>query len=316
VTGADPTVTGVGLRGRRILLTGATGMVGGPLARALARDNTVHGAARFTSPAARDALEQSGVLPVRVDLGTADFTDVPSDVELVLNFAVARSNDWDADFAVNVDGVALLMEHCAARCDGLQAFFHCSTAGVYQSQGHVPLDESAPLGDSHRAAGFETYSLSKIAAESLVRHTAARLGLPTVVARLSVPYGETFGWPFFQLMMIERGIPLHVHPDAPSHYSPLHLDDIVASLPVLLGAASTPATVVNWGGDETVSVEEWCGYLAELVGAEAIFRVDPNAIPPLPLDLARLHALGSHSSVDWRVGIRRLVAASGRVAVQ
>ena len=297
------------LEGRRILLTGATGMVGAPLAGALAAANTVYGGARFSRAAARDALTATGVTPVRVDLGSSDFSEVPDDVDVVLNFAVARSNDWDADFAANVDGVASLMEHCAAHCPQLSAFFQCSTAGVYESQGQMLLTESSPLGDSHRAAGFATYSLSKIAAESLVKHSAARLGLPTVIARLSVPYGDTFGWPFFQLMMIERGMALAVHPDAPSRYSPLHLDDIVASLPCLLAAASVPATVVNWGGDEVVSVEEWCTFLGELAGVEPVFEDDPNAIPPLPLDVSRLHELGFHSTVDWRDGMRRLVAA-------
>src|SRR5262249_21927509 len=126
------TAAGVrGLSGRRILLTGATGMVGAPPAHALARENTVYGGARLTHAAARDGLVGAGVTPIRVDLGAADFAEIPSDVELVLNFAVARSNDWDADFAANVDGVALLMEHCATHCDRLGAFFHCSTAGVY-----------------------------------------------------------------------------------------------------------------------------------------------------------------------------------------
>ena len=150
------------LTGKRILVTGATGMVGGPLAQALAADNTVFGGARFTNPKAREELEASGATAVRVDLGAADFDEVPDDLDYVLNFAVARSNDWEADFAANVEGVALLMERCA----GIDAFFQCSTAGVYESQGQVPLAESAPLGDSHRAAGYQTYSISKIAAES------------------------------------------------------------------------------------------------------------------------------------------------------
>ena len=112
-------------------------------------------------------------------------------------------------------------------------------------------------------------------------------------------------------MMMQGGMALAVHPDAPSRYSPLHLDDIVGSLP-LLAAASVPATVVNWGGDEVVSVEEWCTFLGELVGIEAVFEVDPNAIPPLPLDVSRLHELGFHSTVSWRDGLRRLVDASKR----
>ena len=291
------------LTGKRILVTGATGMVGGPLAVKLAADNTVFGGARFTNPAARDELAAAGATPIRVDLGSADFDELPGDLDYVLNFAVARSNDWDADFAANVEGVALLMERCA----GIDAFFQCSTAGVYESQGQVPLMEASPLGDSHRAAGFQTYSISKIAAESLVQHTATRLAMPSVIARLSVPYGDTFGWPTFQLMMIERDIPIAVHPDAPSLYAPLHLDDIAGSLPYLLDAASVPATVVNWGGDENVAVEDWCALIGDLVGKAPVFQIDENAIPSLPLDVSKLNGFGFHSSVPWQDGIRRLV---------
>src|SRR6478736_9970131 len=75
------------LSGKRILVTGATGMVGGPLAQALAADNTVFGGARFSNPKAREELEASGATAVRVDLGEADFDEVPDDLDYVLNFA-------------------------------------------------------------------------------------------------------------------------------------------------------------------------------------------------------------------------------------
>ena len=294
------------LSGQRILVTGATGMVGGPLAKRLAADgNTVFGGARFTNAAARDDLAAAGVNTIRVDLGTADFAEVPDDLDYVLNFTVSRTNDWDVDFAANVEGVAQLME----RCVGVTAFFQCSTAGVYESQAQTPLTEASPLGDSHRAAGFQTYSITKIAGEALVRHEATTLALPTVIARLSVPYGDTFGWPFFQVMMIENDIPIAVHPDGPSLYAPLHLDDIVASLPYLLAAASVPATTINWGGDN-VAIEEWCELIGELLDKKVVFQTDANAIPSLPLDMSHLHELGFDPSVSWEDGMRRLVETS------
>lgn len=293
------------LSGKRILVTGVTSMVAGPMAAKLAADNTVYGAARFLDPAGREPHEAVGITTVRADLASCDFDDLPdvSEVDYVLNFAVARSNDWEADFAANVEGAAQLM----ARYEGVDAFFQCSTAGVYESQGHTLLTEAAPLGDSHRAAGMATYSISKIAAEVLVQHTALRLNIPTVIARLSVPYGDTFGWPMFQLMMIEHGMAMQVSEDPPTTYSPLHLDDIVGSLPYLLSAASVPTTIVNWGGDETVGVEEWCGYIGELIGTDVTFEPSASAIPSIPLDVARLNDLGFHSTVAWRDGIRRLV---------
>ena len=51
------------LKGKRILVTGVTGMVAAPVAKALAADNTVFGAARLKDPAAREALEAQGVTP-------------------------------------------------------------------------------------------------------------------------------------------------------------------------------------------------------------------------------------------------------------
>jgi UDP-glucuronate 4-epimerase len=294
------------LTGKRILVTGVTGMVAGPMAARLAPDNTVYGAARFADPTQREAHEAAGITTIRVDLEHGDLDEVPADLDYVLHFAVAKTNDFGRDLTANADGAAHLME----RVQGVDAFFHCSSGGVYQEHEHDHLKEDAPLGDSHRAAGMESYSISKIAAETMVRYTSTRLGIPTVIARLSVPYGDTFGWPFFHVMMLEHGMAIPVHTDAPSQYNPLNLDDIVASLPYLLASAATPANVVNWGGDEIVSVEEWCGLIGEMIDKPVVFEHTDASVPPLILDVGKLNDLGFHSSVSWKDGISRLVRTS------
>ena len=48
-----------------------------------------------------------------------------------------------------------------------------------------------------------------------------------------------------------------------------------------------PATTVNWGGSEPVSIEEWCTYLGELVGVEARFEPTANTIDSVAIDTAR-----------------------------
>jgi hypothetical protein len=69
-----------------------------------------------------------------------------------------------------------------------------------------------------------------------------------------------------------------------------------------------PATIVNWAGDQQVSIEEWCTELGRLTGVEATFADDPNALESVACDTTRFHQLGGTTTVDWRDGMRRLVA--------
>jgi UDP-glucuronate 4-epimerase len=294
------------LTGRTIVITGVTGQVARPLAIALARDNEVVGAARFTDEAARHSLEAAGVRCVPVDLMAGDVAGLPTDAEFVLHFAVAKTNNWEIDLAANSGGLATLMEHHA----DATAFLHCSTTGVYKPEGHRVFAEDGPLGDNHGVWPFlRTYSICKIAAEGTARWAAERFELPTTIARLSVPYGDGGGWPAIHLHMMLSGNAVPVHVDAPSVYHPLHQDDIFAMVPGLLAAASVPATTVNWGGSEAVSIEEWSTYLAELTGIEARFEPTANTIDSVQIDTTRMHELVGRTSVAWRDGMRRMVAA-------
>ena len=294
------------LRDKTIVVTGVTGQVAGPVAVALAKDNRVIGGARFKDEAARGRLEDAGVSCVPIDLLTGDVGDLPVDADYVINFAVSKTNDWDRDLQANSGGLAWLMEHHR----NATAFVHCSTTGVYKPLGHHVFKEEDELGDNHGVWPFlRTYSISKIAAEGTARWAAVRHDLPTTVARLSVPYGDRGGWPAIHLEMMLNGVDIPVHIDAPSVYHPLHEDDIVAMVPGLFGAATTPATTVNWGGDQAVSIEEWCGFLAEVTGTSVRFSPTRDTIDSVQIDLTRMHELVGTTTVDWRDGMRRMVEA-------
>jgi UDP-glucuronate 4-epimerase len=294
------------LEGKTIVITGVTGQVAGPVAEALAGRNEVIGAARFQNTSARDRLEGAGVRCVPIDLTAGDVGGLPRDADYVVNFAVSKTNDWETDLRSNSGGLAWLMEHHQEAT----AFLHCSTTGVYKPLGHHVFAEEDQLGDNHGVWPFlRTYSISKIAAEATARWAAERFDLPTTVARLSVPYGDQGGWPAIHLEMMLAGSEIPVHVDAPSVYHPLHQDDIVAMVPGLLQAATTPATTVNWGGDDAVSIEEWCGYFSELTGVPAHISPTRDTIDSVQIDLTRMHELVGPTSVGWRDGMRRMVAA-------
>jgi len=136
--------------------------------------------------------------------------------------------------------------------------------------------------------------------------------LPTTIARLSVPYGDTFGWPKFQLMMLQAGQGVPVHVDAPSEYNPIHIDDIIGQIPALLGAASVPATIVNWAGDDVVSIEAWCTRLSEQLGLEATFTPTTQTIASVACDTTKRLAITGPCTVSWEQGIDRLAATIAR----
>jgi nucleoside-diphosphate-sugar epimerase len=289
------------LSGARILVTGPTGQVALPVTRALARDNDVIGIARFRDVAARADLEAAGVTCIEANLADGDFTAVPADVDYVLNLAVVKSNRWDVDLRANAEATGLLMAHCR----GAKAWLHCSSTGVYQPAGQHALAESDPLGDNHRVI-METYSIAKIAAETVARLGARQWGLPTTIARLNVPYGDNGGWPAFHLAMIEGGQPVPLHPDRPNTFNPIHEDDIIRMIPRLLEIASVPATTVNWGGSETASIEEWCTLFSEIVGRDVGFVETEQTIGSVVIDPTKMHELVGRTEVGWRDGMRRL----------
>ena len=294
----------VTLVGKKIVVTGVTGQVAAPVARALAKDNEVYGAARFTDAGAQAALEGAGVRCAKIDLAAGDLDSLPTDADYVLNFAVQKSNNWEADLEGNGAGTASLMEHHRQA----QGFLHCSSAAVYQPL-HDPahrFTEDDELGDNHRIWSFlKTYSISKIVAEEFARYGARQFGLPTTIARLNVPYGAQGGWPAMQLEMLLAGQPIPVR-GGPYTWNLIHEDDILASIPRLLDVASVPATLTNWGG-EAVTMEDWCTYLGELVGVKASFVETDQTIEGTGFDTTTMESLIGPLDVSWRDGLRRMV---------
>lgn len=292
------------LENAKILLTGPTSQVGWPIARALAPKNEVVGLARFRKPDERQRMEAVGVRCVALDLARDPLDALPRDFDYVLHFAVAKTGDFDADLAANAEGAGRLYAHCR----DAKAVLHCSSGGVYAPPGHKPAKETDPLGDNHGAV-MPTYSLCKIAAEAVARTMARIFDLPITIARFSVPYGANGGWPFYHLMMMKAGVPIPVHEDAPSLFNPIHEDDYVAQIPRMLEIARVPATIVNWAGPETVSIETWCAYLGELTGLTPRFLHTEKTIASLPLDTTRMHELVGPARIGWREGIRRMIDA-------
>jgi UDP-glucuronate 4-epimerase len=292
----------------KVLVTGATGRIGFPIARALARDHMVYGLARCSNPADLDRLRRAGIEPIVCDIADIDGASLPDGLTHVFH-AAARigkeaDSDWRKTFFVNSEATGKLI----ARCEGARGFVFCSSGSTYAYQGARPLREDDPPG-----VHLGVYSLSKIAGESVARFSATERQVPLTIIRIFSTYGPLGGAPADRLRRICEGREIVLHPDSPNNYNPIYEDDYVRLGIRALEVASTPAVTVNFSGSETVSAEDYCTYLGELVGKEIRFRYDERAPWPIWPDVTLMHEVLGRTRVGWREGMRRMVESQGVV---
>jgi nucleoside-diphosphate-sugar epimerase len=294
------------LTDEKILLTGPAGQIAFPLAEYLAKDNEVWGLARFSNPDDKAKVEAIGVKAVKGDMGDGDFAELPDDFTYVIHFAALMAPGWDFDaaFRANAEGTGLLLAHCRKA----KAALVMSTHSVYRPPAdgdpHHVFPETDPLGEVN-AAHAPTYSMSKIAQEAVARTCARQFDLPVTIARMNASYGRNGGLPVMQMDTLLAGDAVTTRWD-PCMYSPIHQDDINAQTEALLEAASVPATIVNWAGDEAVSVQEWCAYIGELGGFEPVVNAveQPGTLRGSVTDNTKRLALAGPCTVTWRDGIK------------
>ena len=284
----------------RVLVTGATGRVGFPVARALAAHHEVFGLARCRGTGDRQRLTDAGIRPIVGDLATMDFGTLPEGVTHVFHaaarFGHEAPDDWKQVFETNAQASGRLV----AATPGA-AFVYCSSGSAYAYQGRRPLSEDDPPG-----VHLGVYSLSKIAGEAVVRFAARHCGSPLTIIRIFSTYGPEGGAPVTRLRRILAGEDVVLHPDAPNNYNPIFEDDYVRLAIRALEVASVDPVEVNFAGSETVSAEDYCAYLGELVGRPVRIRYEADAPWPLWPEVTRMHAVLGRTEVPWREGMRRI----------
>lgn len=290
------------LKREKILITGASGKIAFPIARKLAESNEVWGLARLRKPGDEQQLAAAGIRPVAFDFSCDDLAQLPDDFSYVFHAAVDPGlHDWTQCVQTNAHNSGDLLYHCR-RAKG---FVYCSSGSVYAYQGQRPLIESDPPGVPLRA----NYSFSKIAGESVCNWVASRFHIPLSIIRICSTYGPMGGAPADRLEAILARRPVRLHPDTPNNYNPIYEDDYVDLGIRALERAATPPLVVNWSGSETVSIEDYCRYMGELVGIEPLFEYSARAHPPLWPDVTRMHESLGRTRVPWREGMRRMIVA-------
>ncbi|GAA2012570.1 NAD(P)-dependent oxidoreductase [Nocardiopsis rhodophaea] len=293
---------------KKILITGATGQVAREVAESLAHDNEVWCLARFSDPDTERELLARGIRTWRWDMATDTLDGLPDDFTHVLHAAAYRGDgtDFDAALETNCAATGRLMTHCRRAT----AFLYVSTGAIYARQElDHPHAETDPLGG--QTPWLPTYAVGKLAVEGAVRAFATALGLPTTIARLNVAYGPHGhgGVPILLFRRLLAGEPIEVPRDVQNYCNPIHTDDITRQVPLLWDVATSPARIVNWGGDDIVGVQDMLTYLADITGTKARFEPSDVTRGTHAFDNTRRRALIGDCEVDWRSGLRRTLEA-------
>ncbi len=192
----------------KILVTGATGFIGGALcARLLAEGVPARAAVGREEPA---CSFPEGIAAVSIDsIGQdTDWAEALEGIDTVIHLA-ARVHVMDetaeeplaAYRRVNVSGTERLGRMAAA--SGVKRIVFLSSVKVHGEE------TSGKYTEAGRPAPSDPYGVSKLEAEEILRKIAGETGLEVVIIRPPLVYGPGVKANFYRLMgLVARGLPL------------------------------------------------------------------------------------------------------------
>lgn len=265
-------------KGRQTLITGATGFVGGHLARKLLQLGArVTLLVRSSSSASTvSELKEHGAVIVEGDLRDSEqvkraSAGVDTTFHVGAIFREAKFPD-SVYFDINAGGTSNILN--AAKQYGVRRVVHCSTNGVHGGLGVTPVSEDAPFRPS------DVYQESKCEAERIVNSWVEAGGDASII-RPAMIWGE--GDLRFRKMfrgIARRRLPIIGTGKTWTHW--IYVHDLVTSflLAGMMEKARGRAYLI--AGREPQHLEVVYQTIAKLAGVNVL----PVRIPALPLQIA------------------------------
>lgn len=300
-----------GYRGKRILVTGATGFVGGHLLRLLdGAGAQVAALTRGGAPLPAVARVFTGELAEREFVAAALREWAP---QVVFHLAGARERNlsreaFDKTIEANLVGTLNLL-YGAIGLPGLERVVVLGTGEEYGRN-------RAPFGEDLREEPISAYSFSKQCATQLSQLMHRSFGLPVAVLRPAVAYGPGQHSDMFLPALIEtllRGAPFEMTAGEQTRDF-VYVDDLVEALLLAGASAGIDGEIVNVGGGQAVRIAELVERVEAQLGCAGLAR--RGALPyrngeamEYELDVSKARALlgwAPRTSLDE--GLRRTVA--------
>ena len=246
---------------KKVLVTGGTGFIGKEIAAAYRKRGIE------TIGVARHPKDMEGIVTGDVS-DPAPWAHHLDGCDIVYHTAAVVSlvEEWETAWTVNVKGTQRLIEEAAKR--GVKRFVHVSSVAAMGFESPDGADETWPL-----MPNGNTYTDSKIAAEhaALAAHASGKIDV--TIIRPSDVYGVESAWIREPLNMI-RSRQFMLPNDGTGHFSPIHVDDLVAGT-ILAGERAEGAGEIFILADKGVTTREFFTYHWRWMGREG----SPPALP-------------------------------------
>lgn len=284
------------LSGKRVVVTGAAGLVGSHLAAELAADNDVL-AVDNLSKGTRDRV------PDGVDFAEADVRDaadvadvVTEDVDAVFHFAAYTDTNYGEPrqlFEENTEMTYNVLERM--REVGVDNLAFTSSSTVY---GEAPMptpEDYAPL------EPISVYGASKLADEGLVSTYAHSHGIQSWVYRFANIVGPRQRGnvvPDFIEKLLDDPETLTILGDGRQEKSYMHVEECVDAMLHVVEHADQDLNVYNLGTRTTTSVNRIADIVADEMGVDPDYEYTggdrgwTGDVPKMRLSIEKLAALG------------------------
>ncbi|MDH5020967.1 NAD-dependent epimerase/dehydratase family protein [Halobacterium rubrum] len=284
------------LSDKRVVVTGAAGLVGSHLAAALADDNDVL-AVDDLSKGSREAV------PDGVEFRQLDVTEeadvaeaITEEVDIVFHFAAYTDTNYDDSrqlFEENGEMTYNVLERMHEV--GVDKFAFTSSSTVY---GEAPMptpEDYAPL------EPISIYGASKLADEGIVSTYAHSHGIQSWVYRFANIVGPRQRGnvvPDFIEKLLDDPETLEILGNGRQEKSYLHVEDCVDAMTHVVEHAEEDLNVYNLGTRTTTSVNRIADIVAEELGVDPEYEYTggdrgwTGDVPKMRLSIEKLSALG------------------------
>lgn len=251
------------LAGKTVLVTGATGFLGGALVMRLAAEDV-----RIKALARRPKKGDFLAAYPNVEIVPGDITDadrmreVTKGCDLVFHAAASTGGPLAEQRKMNTDGTRNVAT--AAAEAGVQRLVHVSTISIYGYNQKADVSEDTPPTPSN-----DPYAITKLEAETVLCEIAARHNLDYSILRPGQIYGPRSGMWTGQLFKLARFRPTPFVGDGSGSVFAIFVDDV---LDLMLALAEHPAAVgqaFNCTPDPSPTWREFLGAYARLAGHQS-----------------------------------------------